>query len=134
MAVFSCPTLACSSDYNIFGYDPNGFLAYLCAYFFGPSWRPKTFEHLPQLSGRIFPPRFGPPSPQQTNHLPEDFEENPPPMYYGRPYPPYLPGPQRFDRGIFAALGRTKSKLFPKSALPIETANGSKFPFSCRKI
>jgi hypothetical protein len=93
-----------SADWNIFGYDPNGLLAYLVAYFFGPQWIPNTFNHLPMWVGNIQPPCYGPPGPQQTAHLPLNWEANPPPLYYGVPSGLYLPPPRTFSPSAFAFM------------------------------
>lgn len=129
---FSSVSGSSSNNYNIFGYDPNGVLAHLCAYFFGPSWRPTSFKHLPRWKGEVLPPRFGPPGPQQAECLPKGFTENPPPMYYGCPRPPYLPGPRLFDPEAFSALKKPARLGLPVDLkrvgiFPEETADGGEF-------
>jgi hypothetical protein len=93
------------SDYNIFGYDPEGRLAHLVAHFYGPAWMPTSFTHLPDLYGEdLAPPRYGLPAPQQVPCLPANFTPHLPPFYSGIPTPPYLPGPAEFNPKIFDAL------------------------------
>lgn len=93
-----------SADWNVFGYDPNGFLAYLVAYFFGPEWLPDTFDHLPRWEGEVKPPRYGPPGNRQAKYLPPGWKCTPPPLYYGAPSGPYLPPPRVFRPSAFAGL------------------------------
>lgn len=85
-----------SSDYNVFGYDPQGFIAHLAALFYGPSWRPRILGPRPFYVGTIQPPRYGPPALHQRPCLPENFMPCPPPHYYGTPNPPYLPAPTEY--------------------------------------
>lgn len=92
-----------NADWNIFGYDPKGLLAHLVAYFFG-CWIPDTFDHLPQWEGEVQPPRYGPPSPQQSKQLPAGWKPTSPPLYYGDPSGPYLPAPCKFKQSAFAPL------------------------------
>jgi hypothetical protein len=91
-----------SADYNAFGYDPEGFLAHLAAHTYGPNWRPHY--NVQQFVGPPEPPRYGAPAPYQIPHLPTDFRPRSPPLYYGRPYSPYLEPPQRFNRHNWDAL------------------------------
>jgi hypothetical protein len=113
------------SDYNIFGYDPEGRLAHIVAHFFGPAWQPQSFTHLPCFGGKdLAPPRYGYPAPEQIPHLPEGFVPCLPPYYHGIPRPPYLQGPRKFDPGVFAALlvlrqADTKESERLLSGLPI---------------
>lgn len=100
-----------SADWNIFGYDPNGLLAYLVAYFFGPDWLPETFDHLPRWVGEVKPPRYGPPGPHQAAHIPPGWKCTPPPLYYGEPSRPYLPPPRIFRPSAFASLMRPHPRL-----------------------
>jgi hypothetical protein len=93
-----------SADWNIFGNDPNGLLAYLAAYFFGPEYLPETFDHLPRWEGEVQPPRYGRAGPQQAKNLPLGWKSTPPPLYYGTPSGPYLPPPRIFRPSAFAAL------------------------------
>jgi hypothetical protein len=93
------------AEYNIFGYDPEGRLLRLAAHFYGPAWQPVTYTHLPSFHNfDMALPRFGPPAPQQMPWVPPGFIPRSPPLYYGQPFPPYLPAPKTFDPEIFAAL------------------------------
>lgn len=87
------PSHRVSSDYNVFGYDPQGFIAHLAALFYGPGWRPRVLGPRPFYVGAIQPPHYGPPALHQRPCLPENFTPCPPPHYYGTPNPPYLPAP-----------------------------------------
>ena len=60
------------SNYNAFGYDPDGRVAYLVALFYGPAWRPRATPK--QFGGPPAPPRFGPPAPYQKTCLPHGFK------------------------------------------------------------
>lgn len=100
-----------SADWNIFGYDPNGLLAYLVAYFFGPDWLPETFDHLPRWVGEVNPPRYGPPGPQQAKSLPLGWKCKPPPLYYGECSGPYLPPPRFFRPSAFASMIRPHPRV-----------------------
>lgn len=93
-----------SADYNIFGYDPEGFIVHLAALFYGPDWRPRFLGPRPFYVGGIQPPRYGPPARFQMVCLPDDFEASPPPCYYGTPNPPYLPNPEEFHPDFAAVL------------------------------
>lgn len=95
-----------SADFNAFGKDRYGFKAHCFALLFGPEYIPDNFDHIPYLQGRVLPPRYGPPSPQQVPWLPPGWKPNPPPFYYGIPFPPYLPKPRTFNPGLFEALER----------------------------
>jgi hypothetical protein len=93
------------SNYNIFGYDPEGRLAHVVAHFFGPAWTPGSFTHLPNFDDEdLAPPRYGFPAPQQMPYLPANFTPHLAPFYSGAPSPPYLPGPAEFDPKVFDAL------------------------------
>ena len=95
------------ADYNAFGYDPQGHVASLAAYFYGPAWVPEDYSHLPSFANILIqPPRYGAPAPQQLHTLPLDFVMCLPPCYFGPPNPPYLPGPNTFSRDNFAAILR----------------------------
>lgn len=93
-----------SSDYNVFGYDPEGFLAHLAALFYGPEWRPRISGPRPYYTGVIQPPRYGPPAFHQRACLPEDFVVCLPPHYFGIPSPPYLSAPQNFHPDFASVL------------------------------
>ena len=99
------------ADYNAFGYDPDGRLANLAAYFFGPAWVPTNNDHLPSFQGVVgAPPRYGPPAPQQAGWLPAAFGPRSPPFYFGVPNAPYVPDPVKFDRDNFAALAQRQRR------------------------
>lgn len=108
-----------SADWNIFGYDPNGLLAHLVAFFFGPDWLPDTFDHLPHWKGEVNlkPPRYGPAGPQQAKYLPPGWKCTPPPLYYGAGSGPYLPPPRIFRPSAFAPLMR------PHPRVPLKLEN-----------
>jgi hypothetical protein len=93
------------ADYNAFGYDPEGRLAAVAAYFYGPAWKPAHGEDIPTpiQHHTIRPPRYGPPAKWQITSLPWDFVARLPPCYLGRP-DGYLPGPDTFKSGNFSAL------------------------------
>lgn len=94
-----------SADYNIFGYDPGGFIAHLAALFYGPDWRPRYLGWRPFYEvGGAQPPRYGAPATHQKACLPTDFVACLPPNYYGIPQPPYLPSPTRFHPDFAAVL------------------------------
>jgi hypothetical protein len=93
------------ADYNIFGYDPDGRIASLAAFFYGPAWKPVNHNPIPpcvQLEGA--PPRYGPPAPEQLPFLSPNFIPRLPPCYLGSPDPPYRAGSETFTRGNFAAV------------------------------
>jgi hypothetical protein len=60
------------SNYNAFGYDPDGRITYLAALFYGPGWVPRTTPK--QFGGPPAPPRFGPPAQYQKRCLPPGFK------------------------------------------------------------
>lgn len=93
------------ADYNAFGYDPEGRLAAVAAYFYGPAWKPVRSPGCPTPIQRhtIRPPRYGPPAPWQIPSLSWDFAARLPPCYLGQPGG-YLPGPDTFNTTNFAAL------------------------------
>lgn len=135
------PVLKDGAEYNIFGHDPEGRLLQLAAHFYGPAWQPVTYAHLPSFHDfDMAPPRFGPPAPQQIPWVPPGFIPHSPPLYYGQPFPPYLPAPELFDPQIFGALllhERQKPlvKVHPGprvlEQLPVgEVADGRKSPKS----
>jgi hypothetical protein len=101
-----------SADHNIFGYDPHGLVASLCAHFYGPEWRPTSLGHLP-FCNTIAAPRYGPPTPQQALLLPTNFKPRTP-LYFGPVMPPYLPGPRVWSPDAFAAL--TRGRRLPIAA------------------
>lgn len=94
------------ADYNAFGRDPDGRLAFLAALFWGPAYVP---EHtVQQFGGPPEPPRFGPPAPYQRACLPQGWVPRAPPNFYGMDFATqseYLDPPVgEFDPRIFAAL------------------------------
>lgn len=94
------------ADYNAFGRDPHGRLAFLAAFFWGPTYVPQYT--IQQFAGPPEPPRFGPPAPYQRACLPQGWEPRAPPNFYGvdlASHSEYLEPPVgRFDPQIFAAL------------------------------
>jgi len=92
------------ANYNAFGYDPNGAIAYFVAFFYGPDWVPS--HTVQQFGGPPEPPRYGPPAPYQIACLPDDFIPMPPPNFggYAPNDPPYAELPARFHPSIFAAF------------------------------
>lgn len=94
------------ANYNAFGRDPHGRLAFLAAFFFGPDWVPEYTSQ--QFAGPPEPPRFGPPARYQLACLPPGWKPRAPPNFYGgedAPDPPYLDPPSGvFHPEIFAAL------------------------------
>jgi hypothetical protein len=92
------------ADYNAFGYDPEGRLAAVAAYFYGPAWKPVHGYGIPSPAHlALGPPRYGPPARWQFPSLSHDFVARLPPCYLGRPCA-YLPGPDTFNTTNFAAL------------------------------
>lgn len=94
------------ADYNAFGCDLDGRLAFLAAFFWGPAYVPHYTVQ--QFGGPPGPPRFGPPAPYQRAYLPVGWEPRPPPNFYGLDlshHSDYLDPPSGiFDPRIFAAL------------------------------
>lgn len=68
-----------SANYNAFGWDPYGCIAYLCAIFFGPKYVPLVPSS--QFGGPPEPPRYGPPAYYQIACLPPGFIPQSPPNY-----------------------------------------------------
>jgi hypothetical protein len=92
------------TDYNAFGYDPEGRLAAVAAYFYGPAWKPVHGYGIPSATGlALEPPWYGPPAQWQLPSLPHDFIARLPPCYLGWPCA-YLPSPDTFNTTNFAAL------------------------------
>ena len=92
------------ANYNAFGYDPNGAIAYFATFFFGPEWVPSYAPQ--QFGGPPEPPRYGPPARYQIPCLPDNFIPTPPPNFGGYPptCPPYLDPPADFHPSLFGAL------------------------------
>ena len=103
------------SNYNAFGHDPDGKIAYLAALFYGPGWvprvTPKQFEGPPAL------PRFGPPALYQESCLPPRFKPRMHRNYYkmeaafeeAKKVAPgeeseFLSPPKEFDPHVFDAF------------------------------
>lgn len=93
-----------SADYNIFGYDPDGFIAHLAALFYGPAWRPRFTGMRSFFVGMAQPPRYGPPAKHQLACLSKDFKACQPPHYHGTPCPPYLPNPENYHPDFITVL------------------------------
>jgi len=76
------------ADYNAFGYDPEGRIAAVAAYFYGPAWQPvhsqPVHSHgIPWPTGCIIgPPRYGPPVLWQIPSLPNKFIACLPPLLH----------------------------------------------------
>jgi hypothetical protein len=88
------------ANYNMFGHDPKGRLAYLAVLFWGP-------DYVPPFPSQVFarppePPRYGPPAAYQHHCLPPGLAPTPPPGT--PPQPLYLDPPPYFDHGLFDAL------------------------------
>lgn len=103
-----CPADTCA-DYNAFGRDPYGRIAYLCAMFFGPHYSPAVTPS--QFVGRTTPPRYGPPAKYQLACIPLGFIPHPPPNYLedlpelaGMDAGWFLDPPDIFDPQVFYAL------------------------------
>ena len=96
------------ADYNAFGRDPDGRLAYLAAWFWGPDYAPDYTVQ--QFVGLLEPPRYGPPAPYQIASLPPGWKPTPSPyaIRYGAPPasdPDFdLRPPRRFNRRRLDAL------------------------------
>jgi hypothetical protein len=90
------------ANYNAFGRDPNGLIAYLAAFLFGPDWVPSFPAQV--FAGPSQPPRFGPPARYQLGCLPAGFIPRPPPNFFGPPHKPYLQPPSPFDVELFDAV------------------------------
>lgn len=95
------------ADYNAFGRDPDGRLAFLAAFFWGPDYVP---DHtIQQFVGPPEPPRFGPPAKYQIPCLPPGWKPRPLPKFYGSNLAHHSddeldPPTGVFDPKIFAAL------------------------------
>jgi hypothetical protein len=110
------------ADYNAFGYDPEGRIAAVAAYFYGPAWKPARSPGIPTPIQRhtIRPPRYGPPAPWQIPSLPWDFVAHLPPCYLGLPSG-YVPGPDTFNTTNFAAIFLTlRDRPTPTHSLQVQ--------------
>jgi hypothetical protein len=92
------------ANYNAFGRDPDGWIAHLAAWFFGPEWIPPFPAQI--FAGPPEPPRYGPSAEYQLRSLPWGFTPTPPPQYYGPPTAPYIDPPPYFHPSLFNALRR----------------------------
>lgn len=108
------------ADYNAFGRDPDGRLAYLAAIFYGPLWVPRFTPQ--QFAGPPAPPRYGPPAQYQLQSLPEGFTPNIPLHFPNARYvftsidtDSYLDPPAIFDHTVFNAL-KYASRFLPSKA------------------
>ena len=90
------------ANYNAFGCDPNGLIAYLAAFLFGPEWVPDFPAQA--FAGPPEPPRFGPPVQYQCRCLPPGFIPKQPPNFFGPPHQPYVKAPRDFDIELFDAI------------------------------
>jgi hypothetical protein len=101
------------ANYNAFGRDPNGLIAYLAGICFGPRWVPPYTVQ--QFVGRLEPPRYGPPAPYQIPCLPEGFIPRSPPNILGMTAEElnnedsWIDPPSPFDPLMFEALRPVKS-------------------------
>ena len=88
------------ANYNAFGHDPDGLLAYVAMALWGPNYVPpfpsKVFGGPPE------PPRYGPPAAYQRHCLPPGWTPTPPPGPAVQPL--YLDLPAYFDAEMFDAL------------------------------
>lgn len=101
----------CGANYNALGYDPDGFMTWLVAFFFG-SWVPSSPAH--RFAGPPQPPRYGPPASYQLPCLPEGFKPNPPPNFHSHnptsgsvDVDDMLDPPEKWTPDVFAALRHT---------------------------
>lgn len=67
-------------NYNAFSYNPDGWVAYLVALFYGPDW--VSWVTPKQFGGPPAPPHFGPPAPYQEACLPPGFKPRMHPDFY----------------------------------------------------
>lgn len=100
------------SDYNAFGRDPEGLIAYIAALLWGRDYVPAY--PVQQFVGAIEPPKYGPPAPYQIDCLPPGWKPTPsrfelefgePPVYDPEFYPP---PPKRFKRGNLGMFRHVK--------------------------
>ncbi|KAF8056932.1 hypothetical protein FPV67DRAFT_1451746 [Lyophyllum atratum] len=100
------------ANYNAFGRDPDGRMAYLAACLWGSDYVPP--HTVQQFVGAPEPPRYGPPAPYQRCHLPPGWTPtlSPYAVRYGVPAAsdPDLdgPGPPRFHPSSLEALRHVK--------------------------
>lgn len=101
------------SNYNAFGRDPEGLVAYAAALLWGRDYVP-TYN-VQQFIGVVEPPKYGPPAPYQVACLPLGWKPTPSrfELKFGKP-PAYDPDfhpspPKRFkhgDLGMFHHVNR----------------------------
>lgn len=98
----------CGANYNALGRDPDGTMAWLVAFFFGP-WLPPVPAHV--FAGPPEPPRYGHPAQYQTACLPEGFKPQFPKIHGLDPsqtsVDDYLEPPAEWTPATFAALLQT---------------------------
>jgi hypothetical protein len=82
------------TNYNAFGHDPDGSIAYLAAWFFGPNWVLSLPRCLWDLHNCLVTVRC----------LPAGYVTNSPPHIFGPPTAPYLKPPMYFHPCLFDAL------------------------------
>lgn len=93
-----------ASDYNAFGFDPNGSINSAVGLLFGPDWRPDGRVPTYEGSARPAAPRFGPAHATQLGALPAGWT----PRYSGTGYSPaHARGP---SPGPSASGSSTKDK------------------------
>lgn len=98
------------ANYNALGRDPDGTMAWLVAFFFGP-WLPPVPAHV--FAGPPEPPRYGHPAQYQMASLPEGFKARFPKIHGMDPSQThaddYLEPPAEWTPAIFAALLQTST-------------------------
>lgn len=101
----------CGANYNALGYDPDGFMTWLVAFFYG-AWLPPSPAH--RFGGPPQPPRYGPPASYQLSCLPEGFKPTPPPAFHSHnptlrsmDADDMLDPPEKWTPEVFAALRHT---------------------------
>jgi hypothetical protein len=111
------------ANYNAFGFDPDGRIAYLVALFYGPDWLPQAMPK--QFGGPPAPPHFGPSAHYQMGCLPPGFKPRLNHDYIkmeavfavikqadtGGEYLDYLEEPEDFDPDVFDAFKFSKKFL-----------------------
>ncbi|RDB27586.1 hypothetical protein Hypma_003885 [Hypsizygus marmoreus] len=124
------------ANYNAFGRDPNGRLAFLASFFYGPEYVPKIT--IQQFGGPAEPPRYGPPARYQLHCLPVGFQPQRPPNFLDPDNldaednnlldldpdeSPYLDPPAVFYPSMFAALQHVPrfQQFMPEPESDIET-------------
>lgn len=128
----------CGANYNALGRDPNGFMTWLVAFFYG-TWLPTTPAH--RFGGPPQPPRYGPPASYQLACLPEGFKPNPPPRFHSHEptsasmdQNDFLEPPETWTPELFAALRHTatfedKGEFYLWLDFPLRTKTISSFSF-----